>query len=76
MLPEKIDTETLDEVAEAPSRSVPVVILDSGDAARLRLWYGAEPPTVGTRFRDRQSTWVITGYRAHARAFVAEPVPH
>ena len=50
-----------------------LVIADSGMSASLVVLDGAAVPAVGTRFRHAGLSWRIVGWRAAARAFVAEP---
>ncbi len=59
-----------------PSSRFPVVIADAGDGAWIVDRAGDGPPRLGERFAYRGQDWRITGYREHARAYVAEPVQH
>jgi len=51
------------------------VIADSGTTAELLVFPAAERLGRGSKFRYRETLWLVTGHRRDSGILVAEPVP-
>lgn len=52
-----------------------LVIADSGTTAELLVFPAAERLGRGSKFRYRETLWLVTGHRRDSGILVAEPVP-
>ena len=59
---------------EAGGRST-LVIADSGTTAELLVFPSADRLARGSKFRYRETLWVVTGHRRDSGILVAEPIP-